>query len=181
MRAGWLQFTLLIGWGLAGLAVVHAGLDARIWWALGGGIVLLMLADAWALHQQPTPEVQRELPEALPLGIERDVVLQLQSSARQRVDVFDHAPGAWPMQGLPAKLHLRAGTQTRFQYRLRPVVRGDARFDAVQLRLHSPLRLWWQSRQAGQAQTVRVYPNFAPLTRFALFSAEQASRLVGAH
>ncbi|WP_141696057.1 DUF58 domain-containing protein, partial [Xanthomonas translucens] len=27
----------------------------------------------------------------------------------------------------------------------------------------------------------RVYPNFAPLTRFALFSAEQASRLVGAH
>lgn len=28
---------------------------------------------------------------------------------------------------------------------------------------------------------MRVYPNFAPLTRFALFSAEQASRLVGAH
>lgn len=181
MRAGWLQFTLLIGWGLAGLAVIHAGLDARIWWVVGAVIAVLMLADAWALHRQPTPEVLRELPEALPLGIERDVVLQLQSSARQRVDVFDHAPGAWPMQGLPAKLRLRAGTQTRFQYRLRPVVRGDARFEAVQLRLHSPLRLWWQSRQAGQAQTVRVYPNFAPLTRFALFSAEQASRLVGAH
>ena len=28
---------------------------------------------------------------------------------------------------------------------------------------------------------MRVYPNFAPLTKFALLSAEQASRLVGAH
>ena len=34
---------------------------------------------------------------------------------------------------------------------------------------------------AGQARRVRVYPNFAPLAKFALFSAEQASRLVGAH
>jgi uncharacterized protein (DUF58 family) len=31
------------------------------------------------------------------------------------------------------------------------------------------------------AQQLRVYPNFAPLARFALFSAEQASRVVGAH
>ena len=31
------------------------------------------------------------------------------------------------------------------------------------------------------ALEVRVYPNFVPLTRFALFSADQASRLVGAH
>jgi hypothetical protein len=52
---------------------------------------------------------------------------------------------------------------------------------AYRLRLHSPWRLWWQSRVAGEPQRVRVFPNFAPLARFAMFSAEQASRLVGAH
>jgi uncharacterized protein (DUF58 family) len=34
---------------------------------------------------------------------------------------------------------------------------------------------------AGVEQAVRVFPNFAPLARFAMFSADQASRLVGAH
>jgi uncharacterized protein (DUF58 family) len=176
-----MQWLLLAGWGLAGLAVIHAGVPAWTWWSIGGGLLLLMLADAWALRRQPTPAVVRSLPEALPLGIEREVALQLLATQRQRVDVFDHPPGAWPQQGLPARLRLRANSQTRFLYRVRPVMRGDAHFDPVQLRLHSPLRLWQQSRQAGQAQTVRVFPNFAPLTRYALFSAEQASRLVGAH
>src|SRR3546814_17162626 len=53
--------------------------------------------------------------------------------------------------------------------------------EGVQLRLLSPWRLWRQSRVAGVPQTVRVFPNFAPLARFALLSAEQASRMAGAH
>ena len=47
--------------------------------------------------------------------------------------------------------------------------------------MRSPWRLWWQQRTLPPALEVRVYPNFVPLTRFALFSADQASRLVGAH
>src|SRR3546814_1307642 len=72
-------------------------------------------------------------------------------------------------------------TVSSFGYRLRPTARGDFRFEGVQLRLLSPWRLWRQSRVAGVPQTVRVFPNFAPLARFALLSAEQASRMVGAH
>src|SRR3546814_11650060 len=72
-------------------------------------------------------------------------------------------------------------TVSGFGYRLRPTARGDFRFEGVQLRLLSPWRLWRQSRVAGVPQTVRVFPNFAPLARFALLSAEQASRMVGAH
>src|SRR3546814_17025211 len=71
-------------------------------------------------------------------------------------------------------------TVSSFGYLLRPTARGDFRFEGVQLRLLSPWRLWRQSRVAGVPQTVRVFPNFAPLARFALLSAERSEeRRVG--
>ena len=181
MRPGPLLIALLVLWGLSGFAVLFAGVPLWAWQVAGAVVVVLALLDALWLRRRPTPQVLREISEALPLGIEREVGVRLESLSRQRVDVFDLHPSGWPMQGLPQSLTLAAGTAASFSYRLRPIARGDALFDGVQLRLHSPLRLWKQSRVAGAPQKVRVYPNFAPLTKFALFSAEQASRLVGAH
>ena len=181
MRPAPLLIALLVLWGLSGFAVLFAGVPLWAWQVAGTTVVVLALLDALWLRRRPTPQVLREISEALPLGIEREVGVRLESLSRQRVDVFDLHPSGWPMQGLPQSLTLAAGTAASFSYRLRPIARGDALFDGVQLRLHSPLRLWKQSRVAGAPQKVRVYPNFAPLTKFALFSAEQASRLVGAH
>ena len=181
MRPAPLLVALLVLWGLSGLAVLFAGVPLLAWQAAGVGMGLLAAGDAVFLRRRDTPQVTREIAEVLPLGIERDVGLRVESLVGQRVDVFDLHPGAWPAQGLPQRLVLAPATASTFSYRLRPVARGDATFQGVQLRLASPLRLWTQSRIAGDRQRVRVYPNFAPLTRFALFSAEQASRLVGAH
>ncbi len=181
MRPAPLLIALLALWGLSGFAVLFAEVPLLAWQAGGISIVLLCIVDALLLRRRPTPQVVREISEALPLGIERDVTLRVESLTRQRVQLFDLHPGAWPAQGLPQTLQLAPATAATFAYRLRPTARGDAVFDGVQLRLASPLRLWRQSRIAGAPQRVRVYPNFAPLTKFALFSAEQASRLVGAH
>src|SRR5690606_35929410 len=106
---------------------------------------------------------------------------QLDGYGPQRLDVFDLVPGGWTTTGLPRRLKLARASETRFSYRLTPDSRGTFNFAGVQLRLHSPLRLWRHSRIAGPVQQVRVYPNFAPLTRLALLSAEMASRVVGAH
>ena len=181
MRPAPLLVALLVLWGLSGFAVLFAGVPMWAWQAAGSVVVVFALLDALWLRRRPTPQVVREISEALPLGIEREVGVRIESLSRQRVDVFDLHPSGWPMQGLPQSLTLAASTASRFSYRLRPIARGDAVFEGVQLRLHSPLRLWKQSRIASSPQQVRVYPNFAPLTKFALFSAEQASRLVGAH
>ena len=181
MRPAPLLIVLLSLWGLSGLAVLFAEVPLRAWQITGLAITLLAMIDALLLRQRVTPHVIREIPEALPLGIERDVTLRVESMRRQRLEVFDLHPGAWPAQGLPQKLKLAAATASIFSYRLRPTARGDATFAGVQLRMASPLALWKQSRLVGTPQRVRVYPNFAPLTKFALFSAEQASRLVGAH
>lgn len=181
MRPAPLLILLLAGWGLAGLAVPFLGWPLWQWQVVGAVLAVVAASDAWWLRGRPTPVVVREVPEALPLGIEREVGLQLESQVRQRVEIFDLHPGGWPASGLPRRLALAPLSATRITYRLQPNARGDAAFDGVMLRLRSLLWLWRHTRVTGAPQRVRVYPNFAPLTRFALFSAEQASRLVGAH
>ena len=171
-----------VGWALLGLATSFGVLPAAAWWAAGALLLLVALVDAVRIVRQPLPEVARSLPDALPLGVERNVTLVLDAGARaQRVDVHDLHPTGWIATGLPRRLQLAADASTRFDYALRPTERGDARFDGVHLRLHSPWRLWTRARVVGAQRTVRVYPDFAPLARLALLGAETASRAVGAH
>ncbi|HJW47684.1 MAG TPA: DUF58 domain-containing protein, partial [Lysobacter sp.] len=175
------MLVLLALWAVLGLAASIGIVPALAWQAAGVALGLLAVLDAWLVMRQGTPGVHRRVPDTWPIGVERPVTLHLEAANAQRLDVFDLHPGSWAMQGLPRRLQLCRGETASFDYALRANARGDFVFAGVQLRLHSPWRLWWHSRVAGEPQRVRVFPNFAPLARFAMFSAEQASRLVGAH
>jgi len=181
MRPAPLLLVLLLAWSLLGLPVAFGLWPRWSWAAAGAAIAVLALVDLLRLWRQPSPSIQRDMPEALALNVARPVTLRLESSLRQRVEVFDLAPGQWTLQGLPRRLTLKPMVASSFQYTVTPTARGRFELDGVHLRVHAPWRLWWQRRTLPPALSVRVYPNFAPLTRFALFSAEQASRLVGAH
>jgi uncharacterized protein (DUF58 family) len=164
-------------------AVASFGLVPQATWSLAGvALALVALLDAWRLRRRALPDVVRSVPDALPLGVEREVELRLDGGPQSvRLDVHDLHPVGWDAEGLPRTLTLAAGTSATFQYRLRPGARGDFTFEGVHLRVRSPWRLWRRARVAPATQRVRVYPNFAPLARLALLGAEQASRLVGAH
>jgi uncharacterized protein (DUF58 family) len=179
--APWLVVALA-AWGVLGVVSSFGWVSIRVWAWTGIALGAVALFDLVRLWRRATPEVLREIPEALPIGIQREVTLHVDAgSRRQRVDVQDLHPGDWDMQGLPRRLALAPHTVSTFAYQLRPNARGDFAFGRVQLRLLSPFGLWRQLRAAGRAQAVRVFPNFAPLARLALLSAEQASRMVGAH
>lgn len=181
MRPAPALIALLVVWGLAGIASSLWPAAVLPWQVVGSGLLLLSIGDLLALGRSPTPDVARDVPDAWPVGVEREVVLRIEGPRAQRVDVHDLHPSGWQAQGLPRHVRLVPGTVSRLDYRLRPTQRGDAMFEGVHLRLRSPLGLWRQSRQAGAARQVRVFPNFAPLTRLALLGADRASRLVGAH
>ncbi|MBN8802385.1 MAG: DUF58 domain-containing protein, partial [Stenotrophomonas acidaminiphila] len=160
MRPAPLLIALLAAWGLLGIAVALHWLPTTAWIAAACAIAVPAVADALWLWRRPTPSVRRELPETLALGVERETWLQLDSFGRQRVDVFDLVPGGWAMRGLPRTLRMARASESRFSYHFTPGARGMFDFAGVQLRLHSPLRLWRHSRVVAPQQTVRVYPNF---------------------
>jgi len=181
MRPAPALLVLLALCGLAGLLPVLGVLSVAAWWLLVAVLVLLAAVDALRLWRTPTPVVTRTLPDALAVGVAREVEIALESRRRMCVDVFDLHPGGWQADDLPRRLRLPAASVTRMRYRLQPAARGCFVFAGVHLRLQSPWRLWTGLRTAGQAQETRVYPDFAPLARLTLFSTEQASMLVGAH
>ncbi len=176
-RLGWLA----VACAALGLAASAGWLPALVWQVAVAAALLALALDLARLRAAPTPQARRRMHDTWAIGVERPVTLDLDGQRRQRLDVFDLHPGAWAMRHLPRRIDLVPGETASFEYSLRPNVRGDSQFDGVQLRMHSPWGLWWQSRLAGEVQRVRVFPNFAPLAKFAMFSAEQASRLVGAH
>jgi uncharacterized protein (DUF58 family) len=183
MRPGSALIGLLLLWAALGLACAFGVLAILAWAIAGASLALLALLDAWVLARRATPLLRRVLPGVVPVGVERECQLHLETGDGHalQVEVFDLLPGEWPIQGLPRTLDLVPGNETSFSYQFTPNRRGNFEFPGCQLRLRSPLRLWRQRRELPLHQAVRVYPNFAPLARFALFSAEQASRVVGAH
>ena len=174
---------LLMFWALLGLAASIGWLAPSAWQAAGLALLAAGVLDAWRVHAPAHAAVcDRRLADTWPIGVERPVTLNLETPrVASRWTCSTCIPAVGPCAGCRAGCELRRGESRQLDYHLRANERGDFRFDGVQLRLHSPWRLWWQSRVAGEPQRVRVYPNFAPLARFAMFSAEQASRLVGAH
>lgn len=181
MRPG-IPLLVLLGLCAAAGVLPLAGLvPLWAWWALAVSIAALALIDALRVRAIPTPQLQRHLPEALPLGVSCQVELELHTGVAMRVELADLHPQDWEAEGMPLRLSLPAHGVARVRYRLVPAARGDFVFEGAHLRLRSPWRLWRALRTAGTPQQVRVYPDFAPLAKLALFSAEQASMLVGAH
>jgi len=172
---------LLLAWAALGVALLLGVVPRWSWTAAGGALALVGVLDLVRLYLMPSPEVRRELADALAVGVRRAVALQLHASRRMKLEVFDLVPGAWQVEDLPHRLALRPGRESRFEYHVRPLQRGQFEVPGVQVRMRSPWRMWRQRRTVPPAQDIRVFPNFVPLARMALFSADQASRMVGAH
>lgn len=177
----------LIAWICAiaalGIPVAFGWLPPLVFAVACAALIVVAIVDVLRLRALPTPVVERVLPKIVPVGVERPVSLRIRHGAARTLlaDVHDLHPGDWPVFGLPRLVSLPPNRELELPYRITPNARGRFRYAGCALRLASPWRLWRQQRIAGAEQDVRVYPNFAPLTKLALIGAEQASRVVGAH
>ena len=92
----------------------------------GAAIALIALADALRLRAIPTPQLQRHLPEALPLGVSRQVELELHTTTAMQLELADLHPPGWQVEGMPVRLALPAHGVARVRYRLVVETASDA-------------------------------------------------------
>ena len=165
----------------AGLAVsVHP--DARPLWPFVAAIIAALAAgDAFMAWRVVRPGVARTLPGSLPLGVRHDVALRIEnpSGATLTAQVYDHHAPHVEVEGLPLAVSVPAGGWAEAHYAVTPVERGEAAFGLTSVRMDSPLGLWQRRIDAGAPQSVRVYPNFAALTRFAVFAVDNRLSQIG--
>jgi uncharacterized protein (DUF58 family) len=166
-------FVLAGAWAALGLLSAFVPALLWLWQASGIFALLLNLSDIRALWRLPLPEATRTVPGTLALGEWQAVRLNLKTHAHAlRVDVFDDYPVSAGQEGMPQSLHLATRQTVLLTYRICPGVRGAFTFPGIYLRLYSPLGLWQRSRYIAHASTIKVYPNFAAITRYTLLATE---------
>jgi uncharacterized protein (DUF58 family) len=176
--AAWLAASAVFSWLMATYV-----LQPILWWSASGLIAVVVLADAiQGLRASRTAALsaKRQIPHALALGVERDVILRIENAGNNpfKVTLFDHFPPFFHAQGLPRELELQGMEQAEVVYRVTPVKRGLAHFSRLELLVDSPLKLWQRRVFLAKEESVRVYPNFAAVAKFALLATDhRLSRL----
>lgn len=175
---------LLIVTGIALFVAIAASIAPALapWWAAASLIAAAVTTvDAVRLMRERLPHAARDIPDLLPLGIWQDVVLTIRNRSRRPLvlDLIDHYPAGMTMDGLPHRVQLAARASGRLHYRLRPLNRGDQMFAPMEVRIRSALGLWQIRRRLASGQTVRVYPNFAAVARYAAFALDQRLMQLG--
>jgi uncharacterized protein (DUF58 family) len=151
------------------------------WLALAGALLLIAGLDLATVLRLPAPAVARRVASSLAVGVPSDVALRVQNRSRMRVrlELHDHHPPGFECEGLPRALALEPQQWTELAYQARPVARGEARFEAAEIRLLSPLKLWQVSRKAGEPTPVKVYPNFRALAKYSLLATDNRLSQIG--
>ncbi len=172
IRPGRGLLLLLAAWTAIGLAAVWLN-PAKVLWQ-GAGILLAaaLVTDLVQLLAMPLPRLTRRIRQTLPLGVWSRVRLTVENPAAKPLplEVHDLYPAAFDVQDMPWTLRLGPGSVQALEYRLRPGERGDFTFTGCHLRLTSPMGLWTNTRTVSLPDEIRVFPDFAEISRYTLLA-----------
>jgi uncharacterized protein (DUF58 family) len=168
-------------WLLLGCAAVRMPVLAPAWGWLGGAAALWVLIDALWLWRLPSLEIRRQLPGRFALGEPTEVALSLRNCGwrMERFEVFDGIPPGSVTECLPWSGELAPQREMRLCYTVKLLERGEAVFGPVQIRRASPLRFWTRATAVLAPESVKVYPNYEPVIRFALLAMQHRENPLG--
>ncbi len=145
-----------------------------LWYLLLGLSLSLWLMDGLLALPKHGLEIERQLPTSLPAGLKQLIQLRLRHTGKHPLSVviYDHYPQQVQAQGLPLHLSLPAGQYAAPVYNILPLERGKFVFPQLQVRVRSPLQLWWHDYKIKLESEVRIYPNFAAISQYALLATD---------
>ena len=165
---------------LAALAALVPSLAVAWKWLGVAGALVVLVDGVWVACGRPLA-VRRQVPARFALGeaAEIGVMLRHPGGRPLRVEVYDGIPQRALAEDLPWRGELSPRRETRVFYPVRLMERGPAVFGPVQVRRHSPLGMWVRRSAHMAPETVRVYPNYEPVVRFALLAMQHRESQMG--
>ncbi|MEM6819447.1 MAG: DUF58 domain-containing protein [Pseudomonadota bacterium] len=145
------------------------------WWQPAAVLLVgVGLVDGFLASRTPVPAVERQVPASLALGQPAEVRLTItlqESAAAVEVRVYDHYPELAEVRNMPSGGLLSPEQPLTLSYAIRPKRRGLLEFPQCDLRLQSPLGLWWRQLTVNESTYVRCYPNFSTISQLLEFEA----------
>ena len=180
-------------WSLLACAIVvlsmllaGVGLNFAVW--LTGGLLVVLAAvtfadyaRTWHAWRRANPQLIRKLPAAFAIARRHAIPLTLRVAADEswQLTLYDRADATLQTQGLPATVTLRGHTLLEFNYSVLPTRRGEIVFAPADVRIRSRWRLCELLERLGDAQTRRVYPDFAQIARYAWLATDRRLAEIG--
>ena len=166
---------------IVGASVGDVGWVALAWIVL---LAFAAVADyrltrrAWL---EMAPRMSRLVPPSLAVGVQRDVELVIDSTgaANWTIELYDHSDPSLLTEGLPATLTIGAGKRITYAYRVTPSRRGQVSFEPADVRVRSRYGLCQMLETLGQAESRRVYPDFAQVARYAWLAGDRRLAEIG--
>jgi uncharacterized protein (DUF58 family) len=134
------------------------------WLALVYDLVIIAAAvfDAWNSKLPKGVLIERHFGGRFAVGAETDVRIDVANHTPRDIDLIvkDEFPPQMKLTGVrETRLDVEAQTSASLIYKLKPPKRGQFTFGQIAVRYRSRWRLAWCQTTAGEATTVKVYPN----------------------
>ncbi len=145
-------------------------------------IAVIAFIDAMLALMSAKPDLIRKAPASLSLATWTPIEITVSNdlSTRPRtLRVIDHLPQDFLIEDLPREIRVEGGRYASFEYRVRATRRGLFEFDKLEARIASPARLWWRRVFAPAKAEVRVYPNYATISKLLAYEVSSNLSLAG--
>lgn len=155
----------------------------QLWLFAAGYLVLVALFDLFRHRRYRHLRIERSLPHSMALAVPAHVELTVTNdySFGLTLELTDFLPASVTSEELPVSLDIPARCKRRLSYPLSPVGRGEARFGPTAVRILTRWKLWQRLEYHGQVESVKVYPNFAPIANAAAIGLEHQIAQLGIH
>ena len=156
-------------------AIIHG------WEIITAALLILLLLDAASLRHAQRFTVSRHHNDNLALGVWSPVVVRLNHAFNRsiRIAIFDHFPAGADADHPQQTAILPVNEGIEFHYRIRVPQRGNHSFGQVDLLLSSMMGFWQRRLFVGEPTVVRVFPNYAAVSQYAMLAMEQQSAQLG--
>jgi len=167
---------------IAGVVAAFTPMIGNFW--LIAALVLLLVAagDAAFGARVKLPAIERAVPHSMSLATWIDIRITIRNHSGSRqltMQIFDHHPQSFATRNLPQKVSVACGHFSDVAYRVRPTQRGLFTFPGCELRIASPLGLWWRRRFVPAQAQVRVYPNYSTISKLLAYEVDNRLQLAG--
>jgi len=134
------------------------------WVAVTYDLIIIAVAvfDAWNSKLPKAVSIERHFGGRFAVGAETDVRIEIANHTTRDISLIlkDEYPPQMQLFGSrEARVEVEAQTSAQFLYGLKPPKRGQFSFGRIAVRHLSRWRLAWCQTTAGEAITVKVYPN----------------------